>query len=306
LTQAGKIKEAHTEKSIFLSQLHENLLMNRTLFFTILLAQVLHLGCIAHSVQQIKCQDPDDFPRDTGYLTVLSAVKLDTFKNILDVGCGAGAITHYIASKTTALVTGIDMSQEIINQARQTYKAHNLTFSVHNICDCLLPKNRYDLIVSINCMHWIKDLQLVMHKISESLQPNGTFLAAVQHQDHYLYKPMLDVSKKKNWQDFFGQSAQTPWYPHTQTSLRAIIENSGMHVISIFIWRRKLSFKNPELFIQWLESWMDYIPHVAQLPKELKKIFIAEVGEHFLQTITLNADRSFDFTTPILIVHAKK
>lgn len=60
-------------------------------------------------------------------------------KSIVDLGCGPGSITAYMAQKTHGHVVGIDKSPEMIGHARKNYKKRNLNF-IHEDIKTLTKK----------------------------------------------------------------------------------------------------------------------------------------------------------------------
>ena len=55
--------------------------------------------------------------------------KVDENHIVLDLGCKYGNMSHYIAKKANKVI-GIDFDEKAIQQAKETYKADNLTFIV--------------------------------------------------------------------------------------------------------------------------------------------------------------------------------
>lgn len=88
-------------------------------------------------------------------------------KSILDVGCGEGTITYFIAkSFLNARVDGIDISQVGINNAKQRWNMPNLNF-YHDISLERL-KNKYDLICCFEVLEHVEDWQELINQFSTS------------------------------------------------------------------------------------------------------------------------------------------
>ena len=51
---------------------------------------------------------------------------------ILEIGCGTGEISNFIANNTKAKVLGIDICEEFIEIAESEYKSQNLKFETIN------------------------------------------------------------------------------------------------------------------------------------------------------------------------------
>ena len=89
------------------------------------------------------------------YEIALKALKSLTFKgdeSVLDIGCGDGAISYFIAKNYTpnGKVLGIDLSTDMINLAKKSYKNENLKYKNVSAIDIALS-NKIDLVTSFYC-----------------------------------------------------------------------------------------------------------------------------------------------------------
>ena len=79
-------------------------------------------------------------------------------KEILDIGCGEGELSTQLA-KLGARVTGIDISPELVEVAKQRAVADQVqdrtTFLVWDILDKPLPKERFDLLTCSEVLHHV-------------------------------------------------------------------------------------------------------------------------------------------------------
>lgn len=94
-------------------------------------------------------------------------------KRILDIGCGAGQITDYLAQKGFDVI-GIDFSQGLLKIARQNFP--NLRFVCVDICN-YEQKEKFDGIIAKDMLFHLPDENLiqVLKKIRELLEENGIF-----------------------------------------------------------------------------------------------------------------------------------
>jgi SAM-dependent methyltransferase len=93
----------------------------------------------------------------------------------LDLGCGEGRNLLYLAAKGWN-VTGIDLSDEGIAQAKAAAQARNLTadFVVRDLDEYELGENRWDLISSIYMQDWhLKSKTNTFQRIKASLKTGG-------------------------------------------------------------------------------------------------------------------------------------
>lgn len=103
---------------------------------------------------------------------------------VLDVGCGDGRHVKELAKRGFA-TTGIDISEHLINKARQsTNSSKNAHFTVGDAREGL-PDGPYDLII---CLYDVlgssanaEDDQRILRNVGESLVPGGYLIASVMN-----------------------------------------------------------------------------------------------------------------------------
>ncbi|MBN1329721.1 MAG: class I SAM-dependent methyltransferase [Candidatus Heimdallarchaeota archaeon] len=105
---------------------------------------------------------------------LLNRLKLKPSDVALDLGCGLGKITEYIATKTKAKMIGIDISDKAIEWAKEHTKiSDKLSFKVMDINELDFPANTFDVIIALDVLYWVDDQASAMKKIKEILKPNG-------------------------------------------------------------------------------------------------------------------------------------
>ena len=101
-------------------------------------------------------------------------------EQILDLGCGDGALTEQLAA-TGAIVTGVDASLTMLAAARQRnlHGARGLTYENHN-ATALPYQQQFDAVFSNAALHWITGLsgqQAMLAGVHRALRPSGRFVA---------------------------------------------------------------------------------------------------------------------------------
>ncbi len=95
-------------------------------------------------------------------------------KNILDVGCGRGHISFYLAKKGANII-GIDLSANLIDQCK--YMAEklelNLEFKVMNAQIPDFEDGKFDIIVGSRAIHHLPDLDLFFRECKRLLKKKG-------------------------------------------------------------------------------------------------------------------------------------
>ena len=96
-------------------------------------------------------------------------------KEILDIGCGEGELSTQLA-KLGARVTGIDISPELIDVARQRAVADQVQdrveFLVWDILEKPLPKERFDLVTCSAVLHHV-NISAFLPVLWASVKPGG-------------------------------------------------------------------------------------------------------------------------------------
>lgn len=116
--------------------------------------------------------DPDE--------NLVSYIESNIFKpgKVLDIGCGNGRNSLYLAKKQYE-VHGIDFSQTSIEWAREKALESSLNVDFINISifDFETPDNNYDYIYDAGCLHHIKPHRRnkYLSKISKMLKDDGYY-----------------------------------------------------------------------------------------------------------------------------------
>lgn len=102
------------------------------------------------------------------------------FEHCLEIGCGTGKNTKWLASRTANL-TAVDLSEEMLAQAKQKITSGSVQFRQHDInkpwpfgCD-------HDLITFSLVLEHIADLQLIFEKAAACLVPGGYLYVGELH-----------------------------------------------------------------------------------------------------------------------------
>lgn len=96
-------------------------------------------------------------------------------ETILDVGCGIGALAFDIASKSGAIVTGIDINDNNIRIARSRFAHENVKF-IHGDALETVFDARFDAIVLSNVLEHIECRVKFLREIMDSVRPDRILL----------------------------------------------------------------------------------------------------------------------------------
>lgn len=166
-----------------------------------------------------------------------------TDKSVLDLGCGYGWQCRYVATHGAALVTGIDNSQKMLEQARNdTDPKLPITYQLGDLATYTEPSQSYDVVISSLALHYIQDLNMVMQHISSMLKPHGKLVFSIEHpiftaegsqtwrhddqtqQDYWPMDHYFDESARQA--NFLGHTVTK--YHHTFSTIIEAVLNNGM------------------------------------------------------------------------------
>jgi SAM-dependent methyltransferase len=109
----------------------------------------------------------------------LMQVSMDS--RVLDVGCGSGWATRLLADyAVNGRVTGIDISDEMVNLARESSRSHPHTdFEVASAEKLPFPDNEFTHAFSMESLYYYRNIPKALKEIQRVLKPGGSFFAVV-------------------------------------------------------------------------------------------------------------------------------
>lgn len=114
------------------------------------------------------------------YKFTASVLPKEKESHILDLGCGTGLeLEQYITLNPTARITGIDLSQEMLNSLKLKYpENNNLNLICGSYFDLPLGTACYDSAVSVESLHhFTAEQKLSLYeKLHKSLKSGGYFI----------------------------------------------------------------------------------------------------------------------------------
>ncbi|XP_068686958.1 2-phytyl-1,4-naphtoquinone methyltransferase-like [Montipora foliosa] len=170
---------------------------------------------------------------------------------ILDLGCGTGELSAYLAELVgpEGKVIGVDPSEQRIRAARQSHgERENLSFvegSASNISE-IFPQS-FDIIFSNYVLHWIADKQKAFENMFASLKPGGKI--AIEYLSH-LPPFFLDAFKKLNPENV--SRINKVYHCESKEKIEQYCTSSGFEISKSNQAPVKLAFENTDSFLKWL------------------------------------------------------
>ncbi|XP_065191178.1 uncharacterized protein LOC135822361 [Sycon ciliatum] len=201
---------------------------------------------------------------------------------VVDVGCGAGGSTFFLAEAGFKEICGVDASQAQINEAKKALEKKDddvkqrVEFRIVD-CNAGLPFDRdsVDVVIVAAAMHWLEPVQFYAH-VNDILRAGGYVIAFSygfsQFQDEDLQRPFDNLSQKtleKYWE---------PEIVHTFTHYKHILEPYDTCKRFTLDWNYRVTLSE---LINFMSSWTAYPIYCGQHPdntiledfeKEVRKV----------------------------------
>ncbi len=104
-------------------------------------------------------------------------LKEDGVRSFLELGCGSGAVTAYIATQTGASATGVDIAEEGIawadSLAAANHQLERLHFLAADMTTVDFPPASFDAILIIDGVYFAGDAPVFLTRILDWLKPSG-------------------------------------------------------------------------------------------------------------------------------------
>ena len=110
----------------------------------------------------------------------------------MDLGCGFGWHCIYAVDQGAASVIGIDISENMLKEARRKTTHSNVTYICSPIEDYEYPESAFDIVISSLALHYMPSFDDICSSVSKSLIIDGEFVFSVEH-------PIFTSQGKQDW-----------------------------------------------------------------------------------------------------------
>lgn len=120
--------------------------------------------------------------RDLEAVSLRQNLKEQHFGNCLEIGCGTGKNTEWLAI-ISDYVVAVDFSDEMLTKAKQKIKADNVKFIQTDINKewNFTENTKYDLVTFSLVLEHIESLDMIFQKLSEAVNSNGIIYIGELH-----------------------------------------------------------------------------------------------------------------------------
>ncbi|MCI9605332.1 MAG: class I SAM-dependent methyltransferase [Oscillospiraceae bacterium] len=113
-------------------------------------------------------------------------------KRVLDLGCGYGWHCKYAAGHGAVSVLGTDLSQKMLDAAREKNPHPAIEYRQGAMEDLDFPAGGFDVVISSLAFHYVADFPALVRNISRWLAPGGDFVFSVEH-------PVFTAQGPQDW-----------------------------------------------------------------------------------------------------------
>lgn len=128
---------------------------------------------------------------------------------VLDLGCGTGLeLEHYFILNPSAKITGIDLTESMLNALKNKFPEKDLTLICGSYFDVPFDENTFDAAVSVESLHhFTKDEKIPLYtKLYKALKDGGYFIltdyfALTDEDEQAFRKELLRLKKEQGIDD---------------------------------------------------------------------------------------------------------
>ncbi len=189
-------------------------------------------------------------------------------EDILDLGCGDGALTLQIA-QSGARVIGVDGSESMVAAA----VASGLDARVMN-GEALDFRWQFDAVFSNAALHWMLRPDAVLAGVARALKPGGRFIAEFGGHGNVaaIVVALLAVVRRLDG----TKAVRSPWYFPTADEYEHKLKQHGFVVDQIALIPR------PTLLATGMEAWLkvfaqSFLSHLSQADQEIARAEAVEL-----------------------------
>ncbi len=192
--------------------------------------------------------------------------------NILDIGCGFGFFSTKAIKKGAKSYIGIDISEKMISEAK-LLENERIQFINCPIEDYKYPDEKFDVVISSVCFHYVKDIKFIFLQIAKSLKQSGIFIFSVEHPVcTALLKGWYTEKTKEYWpvDNYFQESERyQKWFVENVVKYHRTIETYANSLIDAGFNIEKILEPCPSQ--KALEERKDLFDHTRRPPLLIMK-----------------------------------
>jgi SAM-dependent methyltransferase len=186
---------------------------------------------------------------------------------VLDVGCGTGAITSGIARVVgpTGLALGIDRDPALLRLAREQHAGvAGLRFEERDVFD-LPPEPVFDVVTAARVLQWTEQPGLAIARMAAAARPGGRVVVLEYSHADLVWQPEPPPPVRRFYDGFLSWRTANGWDNRLANGLPRLLEGAGLVEVatsvedevavrgesgfedSLAIWRRVMESMGPTM-----------------------------------------------------------
>ncbi|MBR4221889.1 MAG: methyltransferase domain-containing protein [Victivallales bacterium] len=237
-------------------------------------------------------------------LDLVRRVTVPSPRRILDLGCGPGNSTAVLreAFPQAETILGVDSSADMVARARHEHP--ELEFAVFDVREDLSSLGeKWDVIFSNACLHWIPDHRRLLPRLMSSLSAGGQLAVQVPvTKDAALYKACDILQASEPWKGILPKDVRRFHQLETEEYCDVLASCAG----DFTIWETIYHHVMPGLdaVIEWYRG-SGLRPYLEVLPDDAaRQTFIGELSSRLGDAYPRLADGRILMRFPRLFVIA--
>lgn len=187
---------------------------------------------------------------------------------ILEIGCGTGFNSVQIAKKYGCEIIGIDISENMIDKARERVIKENLTekikFEVGNAYDLQFEDKEFDVIITIFVSQFL-DLQKAFIEFKRVLKDEGRIgINEMGKEDEIPFEIAKEIDEGEH---IFRELTDLPFTLYSPKYLEQVMESSGLKNIKTELCHDYLKKKNFSKTIKEFGGWKQLFRILGKMMK---------------------------------------
>lgn len=218
---------------------------------------------------------------------VLAQMQLRGDEQVLDLGCGDGKISARIAARLAGgAVLGVDASADMVAYAQRQFGADQLPNLRFEVADArrLGFEARFDLVVSLNALHWVPQAADVLRGIRRALKPEG--LARLRLVTRAALASLEEVAeevrREPHWAGAFAGFSD-PYLRLSAEEYAALAESLGLKQVSLSSESKRWDFGTEEAFFGFCNA--GFGAWTQRLPEARRRAFVEETMRRYILVI---------------------
>lgn len=165
-------------------------------------------------------------PRHTYVKKVLKAI-IEPKMKVLDIGCGTGITTAFMGECLGAKVTGVDISDKLVEFARENSAHPNVNYIVEDIIKLRIPGEPFDAIVIVDSLEHIPRINF-----------NNFLVSIIKHssENTIIYLNIPDGRYQRYIRNNYPDKLQIIDEDYDLDFIISRFEDAGFYVTDLYIY----------------------------------------------------------------------